>query len=191
VLVSPSLATLLTPEQLASLLCHELAHLVRWHPVRRAALLVGLVVVSGGWIMAEPLGTRPLTKLAWVIFVTAVFSAWGIGCFCWHSRQLELEADELGCRLLSRMGRPDLAETGGPMAARSPVAAAEVYTGALERLTGNRPTGWLHPSLDRRQRFLAETAGWPRLADRHRWSVVLGEVAIAMALAAVASLTPA
>jgi len=155
-LLSDLLLRRLTAPQLAAVARHELAHLRRWHlPLRLAMLLVPVtwwMALEHAWPGLEAWQAGPASALV-IPFAMLAYAVIVVG---WYSRLLEHDADLDAC--LSADGEVDQ-------------TAAANLCGALIAVCGGSDGGWLqwlHPSLEKRLRFLREIVHRPETGTKLR-----------------------
>ena len=172
-LLAPTLA-----QQRDAWMCHELAHVRLWHPLRRAVCLVGLVAVVGRLLpdVSHMPGRAALGPGFAFLGLAGALAMLGAALFAIYARELEIEADLEACRLLRQGG----SSAAGQAPALDQVAAA--YTEAFAGLPGWDAGDWVHPGGRRRAQTLRQYAQVPAIAARRRRWLHCGE-AIAAAIA--------
>jgi len=167
ILLTDVLVARLSPDQIAAVVRHELAHLRRWHlPLRLALLMLPVVwwlAIKHVWPGADAaieslvtaIGIRPQVVAAFVVPLGML--TYAVVVVGWCSRLLEHDADLDAA--LSDDGQID------------PLAAA-TFCGALMTLCGrghdNWFAEWLHPPLVKRLEFVKRAVIEPGFAGHYR-----------------------
>jgi Zn-dependent protease with chaperone function len=168
VLLTDVLLARLTPDEIAAVLRHELAHLRRWHlPLRLALLLAPLA----WWLalaqvypdfearihFAVAAAGFPAPLLAALLLPAGMF-VYALVVVGWYSRQMEHEADLAACT-----------DDAGRFDPRLAIDFCRALLRLLGRQRESRLGQWLHPPLAARLRFLHSAAdGAPAVAPFQR-----------------------
>lgn len=186
ILLTDTLLERLEPEEVESVLGHELGHVLHRHLPYYVLFAVGFIALAllsdallGGGLPEPTLSAGPEVSLLDLGVAAAVVGLYWGALFGWLSRRFEREADLVAVQLAGE---------------------AEVFARTLEKITfiNGRPPerrGWRHFSIARRVAFLRQAGLEPAVRERAlaqanllRRALLVGSAAVLAAVAAAAVL---